>query len=120
MNATQDLVQRFIAVWNESDPQARKRQIAELWAEDGSHYSPSMEAHGYEALERRIIGSWDKWVHGAGHSFRACADADGHHGGIKFHWEMITPGGEVSSLGFEFLLLGPDGRIAKDYMFVLR
>jgi hypothetical protein len=116
----QELAARYVAVWNESDAQARKQRIAELWAEDGTHYSPSMEAHGYAALERRVIGSWEKWVAGAGHSFRACSDVASHHGGVKFHWEMISPSGDVASLGFEFLVLGPDGRIATDYMFVLR
>jgi hypothetical protein len=114
----QELAERYVAVWNESDPTVRRQRIAALWTEDGAHYSPTLEAHGHDDLERRVIMSWDKWVHTARHSFRVCADADGHHGGVKFHWEMITPAGEVSTLGFEFLQLAPDGRIAAAYMFV--
>jgi SnoaL-like domain len=118
MNTMQDLAERYVAVWNESDTQLRKQRISALWTEDGAHYSPTLEAHGHDGLELRITSSWDKWVNAAQHSFRACADADGHHGSVKFHWEMITPTGEVSTLGFEFLRLAPDGRIEAAYMFV--
>ncbi len=118
MNTTHDLVARYIAVWNEPQTAARRKQIEALWAADGVHFTPSMEVRGHDAIERRVTVAWEKWVLGARHSFRACADADSHHGGIKFHWEMITPDGEVSSLGFDFLVLGTDGRIVADYQFL--
>ena len=118
MNTIQELAERYVAVWNEADAHARRAQIAALWADDGAHFTPSMEARGHAALERRIIGAWDKWVRDADHRFRACPDADSHHGGVKFHWEMITPDGAVSSLGFDFLVLGADGRIVADYQFL--
>jgi hypothetical protein len=113
-----EIAQRYIAVWNESDRNARRLQIAKLWCEDGEHFTPSMQAKGYEALERRITGAWDKWVCSSGHRFRACDDAVSHHGGVKFHWEMINPCGEVSSVGFDFLVLDKDARIRVDYQFI--
>ena len=118
MNAARELVERYVALWNELDASARRRQIAALWTDDGVHFTPSMEARGFDALERRVTGACDKWVRGAGHTFRACANADSHHGGVKFHWEMLTPAGEVSSVGFDFLVVGADGRIVADYQFI--
>ena len=117
-DAIHDLVERYVAVWNEPDAQARRAQIASLWADDGEHCTPSLHVRGHAALEQRVIGAWQKWVRDANHCFRSCRNADSHHGGVKFHWEMITPEGEVSSLGFEFLVLGADGRIAADYLFI--
>ncbi len=113
-----DLVERYVAMWNEPDLHARRAQIAALWTEDGAHYTPSMEMHGHAALEQRVTTAWEKWVRDTGHTFRNCRDAQSHHGGARFHWEMVTAAGEVSSLGFDFLRLAADGRIASDHQFL--
>jgi hypothetical protein len=118
MNGIDELVERYMAIWNEPDARARRWQIAALWTEDAAHFTPSMEVHGHTALEQRVTTAWEKWVRDTGHTFRSCRDADSHHGGVKFHWEMVTPSGEVSSLGFDFLVLSADGRIASDHQFL--
>ena len=44
---------------------------------------------------------------------------DGHHGTVKLRWEMLPAGGgEVISVGFDFLVLGEDGRIHTGYQFI--
>ena len=117
-NAIHELVDRYIAVWNESDVQARRAQIERLWPADGAHFTPSTAVQGHAALEQRVTTAWEKWVRDSGHTFRSCGDADSHHGGVKFHWEMVTAAGEVSSLGFDFLMLDAEGRIASDHQFL--
>jgi len=37
---------------------------------------------------------------------------------VKFHWEAVSPDGEVPAVGLVFLVLGTDGRIGRDYVFV--
>jgi hypothetical protein len=32
-----DLVGRYVALWNEPDPDTRRATIRELWSSDGSH-----------------------------------------------------------------------------------
>jgi len=54
MNDAQYLADRYVAVWNETDPDRRRRAIAELWTPDGRHCVDTREAHGYDALEKRI------------------------------------------------------------------
>jgi quinol monooxygenase YgiN len=49
-----DLADRYVAVWNERDPEKRRRQIADLWIPQGEHYVESQKAIGYEELERRV------------------------------------------------------------------
>ena len=39
---------------------------------------------------------------------------------VKFHWEMVSAGGEVAAVGLEFLVLARDGRIRIDYQFIER
>ena len=94
MNDLHALAERYVSVWNEPDAAARRRLIAALWADDGEHFTPSLHVRGHRALEGRVIGAWEKWVRDANHRFRYCGNADGHHGGVRFHWEMIAPSGE--------------------------
>jgi len=37
---------------------------------------------------------------------------------VKFHWEMVSKGGDVAGVGLQFLLLSADGRIRVDYQFI--
>jgi hypothetical protein len=83
MTKLDELVDRYVAVWNEPDADRRRECIAALWAEDGAHFTPSLEARGYR--------------------------------------EMVpAAGGAPAAVGFDFLVLGDDGRIRLDYQFLDR
>ena len=113
------IAERYIALWNEPDEQRRRAGIAELWAEDCLHFTPSREVRGQAAMAVRIAESHDRWVRDAGRIFRPAGDADGHHGAVRFHWQMVPAGGgPVEALGFDILMLGPDGRIRSDHQFI--
>ena len=116
----QSLAERYVAVWNETDPDRRRRQIAQLWAPDGLHYVGEREARGYEALERRITGSHDKNVRDGGYRFRAANGARALRDIVTFDWEMLPSGrDEVVARGLEVLLLDSTGHIRVDYQFVV-
>ena len=36
----QEIVERYIAAWNEPDASRRRKLVDELWAEDGSYTDP--------------------------------------------------------------------------------
>jgi hypothetical protein len=119
MEQAQEIADRYIAVWHETDAQTRRDLIARLWVEDGLHYVGEREAHGYEALEKRIIGSHEKNVRDGGQRFRA-RNARALRDVVTFDWEMSPAGGdEVLANGREILLLAADQRILVDYQFVL-
>ncbi|HKU96916.1 MAG TPA: hypothetical protein VJR58_16655 [Vineibacter sp.] len=117
MAELRDIVNRYVAVWNEPDPARRRQQIAALWVEDGGHFTPSHDCRGYAALEARITGAYEKWVRDSGHVFRPRDHVDGHHDTVRFQWEMVRDN-KVISVGADFLLLGADGRIRADYQFL--
>ena len=120
MDNAQALADRNVAVWNETDAEQRRRSIAELWIPAGEHYVGTREVRGHEALEQRIIGSYEHNVRDGGHRFRAAQDARALRDVVTFHWEMLrTEGGEVVATGFEFLIVDPQGRIRIDYQFFL-
>ncbi|HLN09180.1 MAG TPA: nuclear transport factor 2 family protein [Xanthobacteraceae bacterium] len=120
MNQAQQLVERYVAVWHETDPAKRREAIAALWVPDGVHYVGTREVRGYDALEQRVIGSHEKNVRDGGNRFRsttvrALRDA------VTFEWEMFpAPGGDAVGAGFEFLIVDEDFRIRADYQFIVK
>jgi hypothetical protein len=114
-----ELAERYIAVWNEPDADRRRAGIEELWAVDCAHYTDIREVHGYDALAERIGKAYEQWVAPGGYLFRAVDNANGHHGTVRFNWEMVTTDThQVVSVGFDFLLMDDDGKISIDYQFI--
>lgn len=119
MNNMQTFVQDYIAVWNELDAGRRRQLIRSLWQEDAHHLARTLEAVGHAGIEKRVTDAYDKWVNEKGNVFRLRDGVDGHHDTIKLRWNMLpAAGGEVVSIGFDFLLLGGDGRIRTGYQFI--
>ena len=138
INQAEQLADRYLALWNEADPERRRRLIAELWTEDGAQIlqpplemraiaasagigmAATLEAHGHAELEARAATSYEEWVGSAGLSFRRRDDVYRLHEVVKFHWEAVSPDGEVMAVGLVFVVLGTDGRIRRDYVFIER
>ena len=136
INTAGQLAARYLALWNEADPERRRRMIVELWAEDGSQIlqpplemreiaasaglgmAATLEARGYAELEARAATSYEQWVGSVGLSFRLRDDVYRLREVVKFHWEAVSPDGEVMAVGLVFLVLGTDDRIRRDYVFI--
>ena len=111
------IVDDYVAVWNEADPERRRQCIAAVWAPDGTTCYRLLDAHGYEAIETRVRGSWDKWIREGNYIFRP-ARIRHHHGTVRLEFELVTvPERQVEARGLCFLLLDADGRIRHDYQF---
>ena len=131
-----ELVDRYVAVWNEPDAELRRKAIHELWTQDGAHIvqppreirtaatglgftSTTLEAHGHHELEVRVTRAYQEFVAPGEFTFKPRDNADRLHNVVKFNWEMVpTSGGEAAGAGLEILILGEDGRIKTDYQFI--
>lgn len=112
-------VERYINIWNEPDADARRQAVRLLWQEEARHLARGIEAFGHAGIERRVADAYKKWVKEKGNVFRLRDGVDGHHDTIKLRWEMLpAEGGDVISIGFDFLVLGEDGRIRTGYQFI--
>ncbi len=124
MSDMSEFVARYVNVWNEADDGRRRETIKALWHEDARQLARTLEAFGHSGIETRVKNAYEKWVRDKGNIFRLRDGVDGHHGTIKLRWEMLPLsdkdkiGGEVSSVGFDFLVLGDDGRIRTGYQFI--
>jgi hypothetical protein len=137
MTDTQAFVEKYMALWNEPDAGRRRRMIAELWTEDGRHIlqppeeiraiaarpglglAAILEARGYAEIEARAASAYEHWVGSEGLSFRGRDDVDRLGDVVKFHWEAVSRDGDVVAVGLDFLVLAADGRIERDYTFVV-
>jgi hypothetical protein len=118
MESPGSLADRYVAVWNETDAERRKSQIAELWVTLGRHYVGDRKVEGHDALERRVRESHEKNVRDNANRFRAADDARRVHDTVIFHWEMLPANGDtVLARGLEFLVVDGSGKIVADYQF---
>ncbi len=131
------LAEKYLALWTEPEADQRRRMIAELWTEDGRHIlqppqeiraiaaqpglamTPILEARGYEEIEARGASVYEHWVGAEGLSFRGRDDAERLGDVVKFHWEAVAKDDEVFAVGLNFIVLAANGRIERDYTFVV-
>jgi hypothetical protein len=114
------LVDRWVASWNEKDPGLRRKLIDDIWAEDGAYYNRLFVCHGRDMVEAAVSTAHEEYF-GKGFSFKSQNDAYANHNGVKFGWVLVTTAtGEVDTFGQEFLVLNEQGQIAVDYQFGLR
>lgn len=111
-----DVVDRYIAVWNEPDADARRRAVAELWTEDGTYTDPLAAAEGHEAIEAVIAGAREQFP---GHVFKLFGDIDAHHDVVRFGWELVSEGGDESVVvGFDVAVATSNGSLRNVYGFL--
>jgi hypothetical protein len=107
MNDYTQLAERYIAIWNEADPDARQEQIDSVWADEAIYVDPMVEANGHEEIGTMISGVQDQFP---GFAFRLTGEVDGHHDQLRFQWEL-GPGAEAPIVGFDVAVIDESGRI---------
>ncbi|MGW4326138.1 hypothetical protein ACWEKR_09625 [Nocardia sp. NPDC004573] len=130
--------ERYIALWNESDAEARRQRIRQLWAEDGAQVLvdppqamrealarlsfpiPAVEIRGYEALDRRVDRAYDEFVAPGEHVFVTGGPAVFLSVNlIGLRWHMVTKAdGAVVGGGYDVVALDDEGRIRWDHQYI--
>lgn len=113
MNASTDgkvteLVDRYIAVWNESDAARRRGLIARTWADSASYLDPVLQGDGHDGIDAMVKAVHDKYP---GHRFTRTSPVDCHHDRARFTWELAPTDGPALVKGIDFATLTADGRL---------
>ena len=93
------LVDRYIAVWNESDAGRRRELIAATFTNGASYVDPLMASDGHSAIDGMVAAVQQRF---AGHHFRLAGPVDAHHDRVRFGWELVSDGGAVIVRGTDF------------------
>ncbi|GAB2555354.1 hypothetical protein [Nocardia heshunensis] len=137
MTNIDELADRYLAQWNESDPALRRKLIQELWAEDGAQILvdppedmrdaatrisfpiPPLEVRGHHALERRVARAYEMFVESGETRFVQRGEVTVLlKQVIAFSWSMVTTDGTVVGGGMDVLALDEDGRIRTDHQHI--
>jgi hypothetical protein len=108
MSDMNELVQRYLAAWNETDPAARQAILAEVLASDATYTDPLVAVQGRDGLDATIAAVQGQF---GGLVFSLGGAVDAHHDTARFTWHLGPAGAEPVVIGFDVVVIGADGRI---------
>ncbi len=108
MSNTTTVVETYIAMWNESDPERRRELVAQTVTDDASYLDPMMAGQGIEGISTMIAGAQQQFP---GHRFELVAGPDAHHDRVRFSWSLAPEDGQPVAIGVDFATVGEDGRM---------
>jgi hypothetical protein len=115
-----DIASRYLAVWREPDPAARRAAIASLWAPDGVEYVEGIQFRGHAELEKRVAEAHQQFVVDRGFSIVSGEDVAEHDDIITGTVQLVGTDLEVVWAARIFLILTEDGQIAEDYQLTVQ
>ncbi len=104
-----EIIDAYMAAWNEPDDGKRDALLRMCWAEGGVYTDPGVYLVGAEALSARIA---EKQRERPGARLVFLSAVDTHHGRFRFHWRLINADGSPGPKSVDFGALAHDGRIA--------
>jgi hypothetical protein len=111
----QEIVEKYLAAWNETDPVKRRALVDEVWAEDGRYTDPLADARGRAEIDG-LIGAVQAQF--PGFVFTLGGTVDAHHDQARFTWHLGPAGAaEPVVIGFDVAVLDGD-RIGSVYGFL--
>lgn len=106
-----ELIDRYCAVWNETDAARRRAMLHAVWAEGATYTDPTVHARGVDELVAHI-GTVQAKRPGA--RILRTSVVEGHHGMVRFHWHAALAEGTTLPEGIDIAWLSEDGnRIEK-------
>src|SRR6516164_3868718 len=108
MSNLTELIDRYIAMWNETDAERRRALIARTWTEDATYLDPVLQGEGQAGIDAMVRGVHERFP---GHRFRRTSDLDTHHDRVRFTWELAPDGGPAVVKGIDFAVVAADQRL---------
>ncbi|MFL5266453.1 MAG: nuclear transport factor 2 family protein, partial [Stellaceae bacterium] len=102
MDNLTELIDRYIAMWNETDAGRRRVLIAQTWTEDARYIDPMLQAEGQASIDAMICGVHERFP---GHRFRRTSEPDAHHDRVRFAWELAPEGAPAVVKGTDFAVV---------------
>jgi hypothetical protein len=101
------IANRYIALWNETDPARRRALLAEGWTENAAYVDPLAKGDGHEEISALIGAVQQRFP---GFSFALAGRADGYADKLRFSW-VLGPASEADMVqGTDFALV-ENGRL---------
>jgi hypothetical protein len=109
MNTLTDLIDRYIATWNETDAGRRRDLIANTWSEGASYLDPMLQGEGGDGIDAMIAAVQERYP---GYRFRRTGEVESHHDRVRFTWDLAPEDGEPVVRGTDFGVVAADNRLS--------
>jgi hypothetical protein len=96
------IADRYIALWNETDPGRRRDLLASTWTEDATYVDPLMQGAGHGQIDGLIAAVQARFP---GFRFALIGQPDGYGDHVRFSWQLGPEGGEGLIEGTDFAVL---------------
>jgi hypothetical protein len=109
MSNVNEIVVRYLAVWNERDARRRRELVAKTWSEDGSYVDRVRDGVGHDRIDQMIAKAQE---HFPGYRLGLASGIEAHHEYVRFSW---VAGGTLDAplylKGTDFAVIAADGRL---------
>lgn len=108
MHTHQFIAERYLAMWNELDPDRRRALVAAGWTSNRRYADPLMQGQGHEGIAAMIEGARASFP---GHGFTLRGTPDGHGPFVRFAWSLAPEGGAPVAGSTDVARLDDTGRL---------
>jgi hypothetical protein len=109
-NDLNNLIQRYIDTWNETDADRRRALVAGVWSDDGTYVDPMMSGAGHDSIATMIGLAQQQFP---GHRFELSFGPDAHNDRVRFAWRLYGPDADAPvAAGTDFATVADDGRLS--------
>jgi hypothetical protein len=105
MSNPTELIDGYIAMWNETDAKRRRELIQRIWTERARYADPAAQAEGHDAIDAMVAAVHQRFP---GHRFTRTSDVEAHNGQLRFTWTLGQAGKEPVVVGTDFGMLAGD------------
>ena len=95
----QSIVDRYLAIWNETEPNKRRDLIAQPWTEDAVYLDPMMRGEGHDGIDAMIASLHAQFPE---YRFRQIGEVDAHNDRVRFSWGLGPDVGPALAGGTDF------------------
>jgi len=115
------IADRYLAVWSEPDPAARRAAVAALWTPDGVEFiDGGIQFRGHDGLDARVREAYEQFVADGAYALTSAGDVARHDEFVTFTVRLTTADGDDAWAARVFLVLGRDGLIREDYQLTVK
>jgi hypothetical protein len=115
MSDVKQLVDDYIALFNDTDASRRSATIERLFGEDGRYTDPAVALKGKAEIEAWVAATQEQFP---GYVFALGSAVDAHHEQARFNWIATAPGAsEPEYVGFDVFAL-EGGRLREVFGFM--
>jgi len=98
MSDTSTAVDTYLRAYGEPDPDTRRDLLAQSFNPEGQLADPPLDTSGLTGINDMMAAVQQQFP---GHVFRRTSEIDGHHGFVRYGWELIDPEGRVALAGMD-------------------